>query len=68
MKQHKVSVMIFKESPDMTRAFAHAKSVEARSGFAMETWSSDGLRFVVVSDTEPAAIEKLAAMMQQANP
>jgi len=68
MKQHKVSVMIFKESPDMTRAFAHAKSVEARSGFAMETWSSGGLRFVVVSDTEPAAIEKLAAMMRQANP
>jgi len=67
-QQHKISVLIFKESPEMERAFVRAKSVEARNGFAIETWSSGGLRFVVTGDTEPATIEKLAGMMRQANP
>jgi len=67
-QQHRISVLIFMESPELTRAFAGAKSVEARDGFEMETWSSGGLRFVVTGDTEPAAIEKLAGMMRQANP
>jgi len=68
MKQHKISVLIFRESPETARAFSRANGVEARSGFEMETWSSGGLRFVVTGDTEPAAIEKLAGMMRQANP
>ena len=68
MKQHKISVLIFKESPLMTHAFAPATGMEARNGFEMQTWSSGGLRFVVTGDTEPASIDKLAAMMRQANP
>lgn len=68
MKQHKISVLIFKESSGMSRAFVASKSAEARNGFEMETWSSGGLRFVVTGDTEPASIDKLAGMMRQANP
>jgi anti-sigma factor RsiW len=68
MKQHKISVLIFKESPEMKHVFAPAKDVEARNGFEMKTWSSGGLRFVVTGDTEPALIDKLAGMMRQANP
>ena len=68
MKQHKISVLIFKESPEMKHAFAEAKKLEARNGFEIETWSSGGLRFVVTGDTEAATIEKLAGMLRQANP
>ena len=68
MKQHKISVLIFQESPEMKHAFTHSQSMEARSGFEMETWTSGGLRFAVVGDTEPAAIGKLSGMMRQANP
>jgi anti-sigma factor RsiW len=68
MKQHKISVLIFRESPEIKHAFARSKSEETRNGFNMETWSSGGLRFVVTGDTEAAAIEKLAGMMRQANP
>jgi len=68
MKQHKISVLIFKESPEMKHAFADAKKMEVRNGFEIETWSSGGLRFVVTGDTEAATIEKLAGMMRQANP
>jgi anti-sigma factor RsiW len=68
MKQHKVSVLIFKESPEMEHAFVRSKSEETRNGFNMETWSSGGLRFVVTGDTEPATLSKLAAMLRQANP
>jgi len=68
MKQHKISVLIFKESPEMSRTFAASKSTEARNGFEMETWSSGGLRFVVTGDTEPASITKLAGMLRQVNP
>jgi anti-sigma factor RsiW len=67
-QQHKLSVLIFRESAETVHAFAGAKSVEARNGFEMETWSSGGLRFVVTGDTEAATIEKLAGMMRQANP
>ena len=67
-QQHKLSVLIFRESVGTVHAFAGAKSVEARNGFEMETWSSGGLRFVVTGDTEPATIEKLAGMLKQANP
>lgn len=68
MKQHKISVLIFKESPEMERVFAPARDVEARNGFEMETWNSGGLRFVVTGDTEAVTIKKLAGMMRQANP
>ena len=68
MKQHKISVLIFKESAEMAHAFAPAKDVEARNGFEIETWSSGGLRFVVTGDTEAGSIKKLGGMMRQANP
>jgi anti-sigma factor RsiW len=67
-QQHKLTVLIFQESPEMTHAFAGAKETESRNGFQMETWNSGGLRFVVTGDTEAAAVDKLAGMLRQVNP
>jgi anti-sigma factor RsiW len=67
MRQHKISVLIFQESPEMARAFSGSTGVRHRNSFGIETWESQGLRFVIISDAEPAGIDKLAASLKQAN-
>jgi anti-sigma factor RsiW len=67
VKQHKISVLIFQESLDMQKQFPHTDTVDERTSFGVETWHSKTLRFLVVSDADPAAIEKLAQLMRQAN-
>jgi anti-sigma factor RsiW len=67
LRQHKLSVLIFQESPELARAFAGFSQVQHRNSFAVDTWASQGLRFVFISDAEPAAIEKLSQLFKQAN-
>ena len=67
MKQHKISVLIFQDSPEMDRAFALSAGAKNRDAFSVETWSSQGLRFVVIGDSEPGAIDKLAQLLKTAN-
>jgi anti-sigma factor RsiW len=65
--QHRISVLIFQESPQLARSFAGFNNVQRRNSFAVDTWSSQGLRFVLVSDADPAAIDKLSQLFKQAN-
>ena len=67
LHQHKISVLIFQETPELARAFAGPSSVEHRNSFSIETWTSQDLRFVVIGDAEPTAINKLAQLLKQAN-
>jgi anti-sigma factor RsiW len=67
MRQHKMSVLILQESPELARSFARSTEVHQLS-FNIETLSSHGLRFFVVGDAEPGEIEKLAQMLRAANP
>ena len=67
LRQHKISVLIFQETPDLARAFAGPSGVEHRNSFSIDTWSSQDLRFVVIGDADPAAITKLAQLLRQAN-
>jgi len=67
MRQHKISVLILRESPELTRAFPLAGIVQNRSSFTVDTWHSEDLRFFVVGDTEPAEIDLLAHALRQAN-
>lgn len=67
LRQHRISVLIFQDSPELAHAFSGFRSVQHRNSFAMDTWTSQGLRFVVISDADPAAIANLSRLFQQAN-
>jgi anti-sigma factor RsiW len=67
MRQHKVSVLIFQESTGMEREFPRTTAVDRRTSFGMETWQSEKLRFVLVSDADPSGIDNLARLFKEAN-
>jgi anti-sigma factor RsiW len=64
---HKISVLILQESAQLARATPRSNEVQ-RLSFNVSTWPSHNLRFFVVSDAEPAEVEKLAELMRRANP
>ena len=67
MRQHKISVLILRESAELARAFPLAGVVQNRTSFTVDTWHSQDLRFFVVGDTEPPEIDLLAHALRQAN-
>jgi anti-sigma factor RsiW len=67
MKQHKISVLIFQESPALDGAFPLTGGVQDLNSFGVETWQSNGLRFFVIGDSDPTEIDKLAHVLKQAN-
>jgi anti-sigma factor RsiW len=67
MHQHKISVLIFQRSVDMGRAFHEKTGLDRGTSFGIESWQSQQLRFVLVSDADPAGIENLARLLKQAN-
>lgn len=67
LHQHRVSVLIFRDSPTLARALPSSRDVRSRAGFNMSTWTSAGLRFFIVSDSDPQELAKLAQLLQQAN-
>lgn len=67
LRQHRISVLVFQESPELARAFSGFNGVQHRNAFAMDTWTSQGLRFVVISDADLAAISKLSQLFKQIN-
>ncbi len=68
LRQHRISVLIFQESPDLERAFAGFSGVQHRNSFGLDTWQSHDLRFLLISDAGPAALDQLAELIKQANP
>ena len=67
LRQHKISVLIFQESAGMEREFPGSSAVDRRTSFGMETWQSQKLRFVLVSDADSSAIDRLARLLKEAN-
>ena len=67
LRQHKISVLIFQESAGIEREFPASSAVDRRTSFGMETWQSQKLRFVLVSDADSSAIDKLARLLKDAN-
>jgi len=65
LRQHKISVLIFQETPELARAFSGPSTVEHRNSFSIDTWTSQDLRFVLIGDADPAAITKLAQLLRQ---
>jgi anti-sigma factor RsiW len=67
MKQHKISVLIFQDSPTLSNALRLDSQTKNSNSFNIETWRSQSLRFFVIGDTDPAEIDKLAQSLKQAN-
>jgi anti-sigma factor RsiW len=66
MHQHRISVLIFQESV-LDREIPSAAGVSNHNHFSTVTWRSNGLRFFVIGDAEPAEIDKLAELFRRAN-
>ena len=66
MHQHRISVLIFQESI-LDRVIPSAVGVSNHNHFSTATWHANGLRFFVIGDAEPAAIDKLAELFKHAN-
>ena len=67
VRQHKLSVLIFQDAPELDRAFALPPTAGHRKNFSVETWQSQGLRFFVIGDADPSTIAKLAQTFKEAN-
>jgi len=67
MRQHKISVLIFQASPGQTLPFPASTEASAHNAFTVETWQSNGLRFLVIGDVDATEIERLAQSLKQAN-
>src|SRR5579863_1414247 len=67
MRQHKISVLIFQVSSGMEREFPRTTAVDRRTSFGMETWQTEKLRFVLVSDADPSGIDSLSRLFREAN-
>jgi anti-sigma factor RsiW len=66
-RQHKISVLIFQENEASARSFPVSTDVLRRSSFSMETWRSQQLRFVLISDADAGSVERLARAFRDAN-
>ncbi len=66
-RQHKISVLIFQENDASARSFPVSTDVLRRNSFSMETWRSQQLRFVLISDADAGSVERLARVFRDAN-
>jgi anti-sigma factor RsiW len=67
MHQHKISVLIFQRTVDLGPTFSPGAILDRGTSFDIETWRSQQLRFVLVSDADPAGIDNLARLLKQVN-
>jgi anti-sigma factor RsiW len=67
MHQHKISVLIFQRTVDLGQPFSPDAILDRDTSFGIETWKSQQLRFVLVSDADPAGIDNLARLLKQVN-
>jgi anti-sigma factor RsiW len=67
VRQHKISVLIFQDWPELDRTFALPEGVGHRSTFSVDTWQSQGLRYFVIGDADSSAIGKLSATFKATN-
>ena len=63
--KHQLSVFLFQDQPGLMPAAPIAGSSRAH-GFNIETWSQNGLRYAVISDTNPADLHVLSELLKAA--
>jgi anti-sigma factor RsiW len=67
LHQHKISLLIFQKSVDLGRTIMEPAILDRRTSFGIEAWQSQQLKFVLVSDADPAGIDNLARLLKRAN-
>lgn len=60
VRKHTLSVFIFKDSPELDRAFA-SRAVLHKLSFNIESWSEAGLRYFILTDASPTDVDELRA-------
>ena len=62
-QRHLISGFIFRETPQL--AISESAFSDRSTSFNLQTWTRDGLRYVLVSDVNAATLRQLAALLQQ---
>jgi anti-sigma factor RsiW len=66
VRKHKVSVFIFRDHGETSRL--GSSDVPRRElSYSVESWAEDGLRYVAISDVNPADVRQLCALLRQAD-
>ena len=65
VRKHQISVFIFQESA-LGGGLTSESSVTKKLSFGLETWTRDGLRFIVVGDAATEDIHKLGDLIKTA--
>ena len=61
-QRHMISAFIFRETPQL--GIAQAAFSNRGTSFNLQTWTQDGLRYVLVSDVNAATLQELAELLQ----
>jgi anti-sigma factor RsiW len=62
-QRHMISAFIFRDTPQL--AISQSFFSDHSTSFNLQTWTRDGLRYVLVSDVNAATLQQLAALLQQ---
>jgi len=65
VRKHQISVFILQDQPGSESLPASVTTSNER-GFSEEAWAQSGLRYVVISDTNPADVHALADLLRAA--
>ncbi len=63
--KHRLSVFVFQDHLSTTPFRAGITTIR-KPAFNMETWTEGGLRYLVISDADPAAVHDLSELLRQA--
>ncbi len=61
-QRHFISAFIFRDTPQLS--ITGASFADHSTSFNLQTWTQDGLRYVLVSDVNPDALKQLANLLQ----
>jgi anti-sigma factor RsiW len=61
-QRHYISAFIFRDTPQL--AISEKSFADRGTSFNLQTWTQDGLRYVLVSDVNAATMQQLAALLQ----
>jgi anti-sigma factor RsiW len=61
-QRHMISAFIFRDTPQL--AISQPSFSDRSTSFNLQTWTHDGLRYVLVSDVNAATLKELAALLQ----
>ena len=61
-QRHFTSAFIFRDTPQLS--IAPSSFSDHGTSFSLQTWTQDGLRYVLISDVNTATLQQLAGLLQ----